>query len=125
MGQNPAIAHVRYHRNDLIIEASHVAGFMAENYAETRCRHKDGCGRGDRIAVGRNTTHTGYKLRRAPDLQAQAVCSHLGLKEQAALTATVAATPSRCPRDGLRAAVHSQQQPPAHSEPMVSPSVGL
>jgi len=76
----PAIACVRYHRNDLIIEVSHVVGFMGENYVETRCRHKDGRGHGDWIALGRNTTHTGYQLRRALDLQAQAACSHLGLK---------------------------------------------
>jgi len=76
----PAIACVRYHRNDLIIEVSHVVGFMGENYVETRCRHKDVRGHGEWIALGRNTTHTGYQLRRALDLQAQAVCSHLGLK---------------------------------------------
>jgi hypothetical protein len=76
----PAITRVRYHRNDLVIEVSHVVGFMGENYVETRCRHKAGHGEGDWIRLGSNTTHTGYQLRRALDLQAQAVCSHLGLK---------------------------------------------
>ena len=80
MGQNPAIARIRHHRNDLIIEVSHVVGFMGENYVETRCCHKDGRGDVDWIALGNNTTRTGYQLRRALDLQAQAICSHLGLK---------------------------------------------
>lgn len=76
----PAITRVRYHRNDLIIEVSHVVGFMGENYVETRCLHKGGGGHGDWIALGNNTTRTGYQLRRALDFQAQAVCSHLGLE---------------------------------------------
>jgi hypothetical protein len=33
--------------------------------------------------LGRNTTRTGYQLRRALDLQAEALCSRLGLSKQA------------------------------------------
>lgn len=73
----PAIAHVRYHRSDLIIEAIHVVGFMGEKYVETRYHRNDGDGRRDWIALGHNTTHTGYQLRHALDLQAQAVRAHL------------------------------------------------
>jgi hypothetical protein len=75
----PTITHVCYHRNDVTIEVIHVVGFMGENYVETRCRHKDENGEGDRMTLGNNTTHTGYQLRRAVDLQAQAIRSHLGL----------------------------------------------
>lgn len=50
---------VRYHRNDLITEVSHVVGFMGENYVETQCRHKDVRGEGDWIELGSNTTRTG------------------------------------------------------------------
>jgi hypothetical protein len=73
----PAIARIRYHRHDLIIEVSHVVGFMGENYVETRCRHQNEPGDGAWISLGNNTTHTGYQLRRALDLQAQAVSSYL------------------------------------------------
>jgi hypothetical protein len=76
----PAIARVRYHRKDLIIEVSHVVGFMGENYIETRCRYKDGREDGDWMELGNNTMHTGYRRWRALDLQARAICSHLGLK---------------------------------------------
>jgi hypothetical protein len=76
----PAITHVRYHNSDRIIEVSHVIGFMGENYVETRCRHKDVRGEGGWIQLGSNTTRTAYQLRRALDLQAQAVCSYLGLE---------------------------------------------
>jgi hypothetical protein len=75
----PAIAHVCYQRSDVTIEVRHVVGFMGENYVETRCRRKDGNGEGDWVALGSNTTRTGYQLRRALDLQAQAIRSHLGL----------------------------------------------
>ena len=76
----PAITRVRYHRSDLIVEVSHVVGFMGEDYVETRCLRKDGGGEGDWIALGHNTTHTGYQLRRALDLQARAVCAYLAPK---------------------------------------------
>ena len=74
----PAIARVRYHRKGMTIEVTHVVGFMGENYVETRCRHPDEDGNGDWLALGHNTTHTGYQLQRAIDLQARAVSSHLG-----------------------------------------------
>jgi hypothetical protein len=52
---------------------------MGENYVETRCRRKDENGEGDWTVLGNNTTRTGYQLRRALDLQAQALRTHLGL----------------------------------------------
>lgn len=76
----PAIARVRYSSNDMTIEVSHVVGFMGENYVETRCRRTDRNGRDDWMQLGSNTTHTGYRLWRALDLQTQAVRSHLGLR---------------------------------------------
>jgi hypothetical protein len=75
----PAIAHVRYHGSDVSIEVTHIVGFMGEAYVETRCRHKDGSGEGDWAVLGSNTAQTGYQLRRALDLQAQAIRSHLDL----------------------------------------------
>jgi hypothetical protein len=75
----PAIAHVRYNRSNLTIEVVHVVGFMGENHVETRCHLKDDDGQRDWIALGHNTTHTGYQLRLALDLQAQAVRAHLAL----------------------------------------------
>ena len=76
----PAMTRVSYHRSDVTVEVVHVIGFMGENYVETRYRRKDGKGEGDWMTMGRNKTHTGYQLRRALDLQAQAIRSHLQLK---------------------------------------------
>ena len=76
----PGISTVRYHRNDMTIEVVHVVGHMGEVYVETRCRREaDENGQGDLTHLGHNTTHTGYQLRRALDLQAEAICSRLGV----------------------------------------------
>lgn len=75
----PAMASVCYHRSDVAIEVIHVVGFMGENYVETRYHRKGGNGEDGWMTLGSNTTHTGYQLRRALDLQAQAIRSHLGL----------------------------------------------
>jgi hypothetical protein len=75
----PAVTRVCYHRSDVTIEVAHIIGFMGENHVETRCRRKDGNNQDDWMALGSNTTRTGYQLRRALDLQAQAIRSHLGL----------------------------------------------
>ena len=77
----PGISKVRYHRNDTTIEVVHVVGYMGENYVETRCREPGEDAQGDWTQLGRNTTHTGYQLRRALDLQAEALCSRLGLSK--------------------------------------------
>ena len=79
----PGISKVRYHRNDTTIEVVHVVGYMGENYVETRCREPGEDAQGDWTQLGRNTTHTGYQLRRALDLQAEALCSRPGLSKQA------------------------------------------
>jgi hypothetical protein len=76
----PAIAHVSYHRSDATVEIAHVVGFMGENYVETRCCRRDGRIESHWVTLGNNTTHTGYQLRRALDLHAQAIRSHLELK---------------------------------------------
>jgi len=76
----PRAACVCYHRSDVTVEVVHVVGFMGENYVETRCRRKDRNGEGDWMTLGHNTTHTGYQLRRALDLQAEAIRSRLQLK---------------------------------------------
>jgi hypothetical protein len=74
----PAIGHLRFHRSDMTIEILHVVGFMGENYVETQYRRVGSADR-DWLKLGRNTTHTGYQLRRALDLQAKAVRDILGL----------------------------------------------
>jgi len=73
----PELTRVCYHRGDMIIEVVHVAGYMGEEYVQTRCRRKDGR-HGDWVELGRNPIHTGYQLRRALDLQAGAICCCLG-----------------------------------------------
>jgi hypothetical protein len=76
----PAITYVSYHRSDVTVEVIHVVGFMGENYVETRCRRKEGNSQSDWTTLGHNTTRTGYQLRRALDLQTQAIRSRLELK---------------------------------------------
>jgi hypothetical protein len=76
----PAMTSVSYHHSDVTIEVVHVIGFMGESYVETRYRRKDAQGESDWMTLGSNTTHTGYQLRHALDLQAQAIRSHLKLK---------------------------------------------
>jgi hypothetical protein len=61
----------------VIIEVIHVIGFMGENYVQTRCRQKEADEHGEWTELGRNTTQTGCQLRRALDLQAQAIRSRL------------------------------------------------
>jgi hypothetical protein len=76
----PGISTVRYHhRNDMTIEVVHVVGPMDEAYVETRWRRETDNEQGDLIHIGRNTTHTGYQLRRVLNLQAEAICSLLGM----------------------------------------------
>ena len=75
----PAMTRLRYHRSDVTVEVVHVIGFMGESYVETRYRRKHGTGEADWMTLGTNTTHTGYQLQRALDLQAQAIRSHLEL----------------------------------------------
>jgi len=62
------------------IEIRHVVGFMGENYVETQYRRAGSADR-DWVKLGSNTTHTGYQLRRALDLQAKAVKATLGLAQ--------------------------------------------
>lgn len=75
----PAVTRVCYHRKDVSVEIVHVVGFMGENRVETRCRRKDRDSESDWMPLGSSTTHTGYQLRRALDLQAQAIGSQVGL----------------------------------------------
>jgi hypothetical protein len=75
----PGISTVRYHRIDMTIEIVHVVGPMGESYVETRCRRETDDAQGDLTHLGRNTTRTGYQLQRALDLQAEAICSRLGI----------------------------------------------
>lgn len=64
---------VSYHRDDITIEASLVLWYMGEEYvATTQVVHAlDGTAR--RIEIAHNTAHTGYQMRRALKLQAEAV----------------------------------------------------
>ena len=75
----PAVTRICYHRRDMTVEIAHVVGFMGENQIETRCHLKDKEGEGGWMPLGSNTTQTGYQVRRALDLQAQAIRSQLDL----------------------------------------------
>jgi hypothetical protein len=74
----PTVTRLRYHRSDITIEIAYVVAYPGENYVEARCGRKDD-EQGGWIGMGRNTTHTGYQLRRAIDLQAAAICHFLSL----------------------------------------------
>jgi hypothetical protein len=64
---------VSYNRDSVTIEASLILRYMGEEYvATTRVVHApDGTAR--RAEIAHNTAHTGYQMRRALKLQAEAV----------------------------------------------------
>jgi hypothetical protein len=64
---------VSYHQDAITIEASLVLWYMGEEYVATTqvVGAPDGTAR--RTQIARNTAHTGYQMRRALKLQAQAV----------------------------------------------------
>jgi len=73
-GETPGTSvSVRYHRADVTIEASLVLWYMGEEYVTTTEIADAADGTARRIEVGRNTAHTGYQMRLALKLQADAV----------------------------------------------------
>jgi hypothetical protein len=73
-GANPGTAaRVSYHRGGTTIETSLVFWYMGEEYVATVQLTDDPGGRTRRTEIARHTTHTGYQMRRALKLQAQAV----------------------------------------------------
>jgi hypothetical protein len=69
---------VSYHRGGTTIEASLVFWYMGEEYVATAQVTDDPGGRTRRTEIARHTAHTGYQMRRALKLQAQAV--HVALR---------------------------------------------
>jgi hypothetical protein len=73
-GASPGTAvRVSYHRGGTTIEASLVFWYMGEEYVATVQVTDDPGGRTRRTEIARHTAHTGYQMRRALKLQAQAV----------------------------------------------------
>jgi hypothetical protein len=64
---------VSYHRSGTTLEASLVFWYMGEEYVVTAQVTDDPEGRTRRTEIARHTAHTGYQMRRALKLQAQAV----------------------------------------------------
>jgi hypothetical protein len=64
---------VRYRRGDITIEASLVLWYMGEEYVATTLGFDGLGGAVRRTEMARNTAHTGYQIRRAIRLQAEAV----------------------------------------------------
>src|SRR5690348_9116484 len=78
-GTSPGVCvSVSYHRDTITIEASLVLWYMGEEYvAMTRVVHApDGTAR--RTKIAHNTAHTGYQMRQALKLQAEAVRTEIG-----------------------------------------------
>jgi hypothetical protein len=73
-GTSPGtIVQVSYHRGGTTIEASLVFWYMGEEYVATEQVTDDPGGGTRRTQIARHTAHTGYQMRRALKLQAQAV----------------------------------------------------
>ena len=64
---------VSYHQGGTTIEASLAFWYMGEEYVATEQVTDDPGGRTRRTEIARHTAHTGYQMRRALKLQAQAV----------------------------------------------------
>ena len=72
-GVYPLLRRVRFRRADLAVEVSLVLSHMGEEYVAADLVTEDESGSVRRAELGRGTTHTGYQMRRALDLQARAV----------------------------------------------------
>lgn len=73
-GTSPGTAvRVGYHQGDATIETSLVFWYMGEDYVVTARVTDDHGGRTRRTEIARHTAHTGYQMRQALKLQAQAV----------------------------------------------------
>jgi hypothetical protein len=69
----PLLRRVRFDRADLAIEVSLVLSYMGEEYVAADLVTVDQSGSSRRTEIGHRTAHTGYQMRRALDLQAEAV----------------------------------------------------
>jgi hypothetical protein len=77
-GSRGTMVSVSYRRGDVTIEVSLVFWYMGDEYVAT-ARVVDGRhGAVRRSELGHNTAHTGYQMRRALRLQAQAVRATIG-----------------------------------------------
>jgi hypothetical protein len=74
----PLLRRVRYARAGLAFEISLVLSYMGEEYVGTDVVSEDDSGAVYRTQIGSSTAHTGYQMRRALDLQAEAVRAALG-----------------------------------------------
>jgi hypothetical protein len=67
------IVSVKYHRDAITIEASLDLWYMGEEYVATTQLAGAPDGTTQRAEIARNTAHTGFQMRRALKLQAEAV----------------------------------------------------
>jgi hypothetical protein len=73
-GESPGTTvSARYHRGGTTIEASLVLWYMGEEYVATAQVADAPDGTELRTEIGSNAAHTGYQMRRALKLQAEAV----------------------------------------------------
>jgi hypothetical protein len=77
-GPYPLLRRVRFERPDLAVEISLVLWYMGEEYVAADLVAEDEPGSARRTEIRRDTAHTGYQMRHALDLQAQAVRKALG-----------------------------------------------
>jgi len=72
-GVYPLLRRIRFDRADLEIEVSLVLSYMGEEYVAVHLVAVDESGSNRRAEIGHRTARTGYQMRRALDLQAEAV----------------------------------------------------
>ncbi|HEV3288533.1 MAG TPA: hypothetical protein VG123_06035 [Streptosporangiaceae bacterium] len=71
---------VTYHRGATTIEASLVLWYMGEEYVATTQVTDGPDGTALRTEVARNTAHTGYQMRRALQLHAEAIRATMSVR---------------------------------------------
>jgi hypothetical protein len=72
-GVYPLLRRIRFDRADLEIEVSLVLSYMGEEYVAVHLVAVDESGSNRRAEIGHRTARAGYQMRRALDLQAEAV----------------------------------------------------
>lgn len=69
----PVLRTFRYRRGGIAVEVSLTLSYMGEEYVTAKLVSADGPGPARCSQIGQGTAHTGYQMRRALDLQADAI----------------------------------------------------
>jgi hypothetical protein len=82
-GVYPVLRRVRFERADFAVEVSLVLSYGGEEYVSAALLTAERSGSRCRIEIGQRTAHTGYQMRRALELLAEAIRRKLADEEMA------------------------------------------